>query len=96
MAEPLGRRLYRGLLRGVANVWKPGDIQNQSLLSKVLSEMRLAEGELSRLKTAQKKMDPQELQSILSNFGVESLDRVDSLDLLRRLVDAVEEKSAPA
>jgi hypothetical protein len=94
MAEPLGRRLYRGLLKSMAHVWKPGDIRDHSLLSKVFSAMQLAEGEIGRLKAAQEKTSPDELKLILSNIGIESTDHIQSIDLLRRLVRAVEEKCA--
>ena len=77
-----------------APVLKPADIENQSLLNNVLSEMRLAEGEIGKLKAAQEKIDPKELKLILSNLGIESMDRIDSLDPLRRLMCALEERIA--
>jgi hypothetical protein len=43
MAEPLGRGLYRGVLRDIAKVWNPRDIQDGLVQQKVLDHMRAAE-----------------------------------------------------
>jgi hypothetical protein len=94
MAEPLGRRLYRGLLKGTARVWKPSDVRDQSLLAKVWSVMQAAEEELGKVKAAQEKLSQEELKGILSNLGIESVEQVDSLDMLRRLVVAMGEQTA--
>jgi hypothetical protein len=42
-AEPLGRGLYRGLLRDLARVWNPREIQDESIQRRVLDHMRSAE-----------------------------------------------------
>ncbi len=46
MADPLGRRMYRGLLKAVANVWKPNEISDTATLEKVLTSMQSAEREI--------------------------------------------------
>ena len=52
MAEPLGRGLYRGLLKTVARVWNPSQIKDATLLQKVLADMQTADRELHRLAAA--------------------------------------------
>ncbi|HEY2172041.1 MAG TPA: Rad52/Rad22 family DNA repair protein, partial [Candidatus Angelobacter sp.] len=49
MAEPLGKKLYRGLLKSVAHVWNPSDITDTDLLARVWAEMQIAEQEVTRL-----------------------------------------------
>jgi hypothetical protein len=43
MAEPLGKRLYRGLLKSAARVWNPTEIGDADVLRKVLQQMQAAE-----------------------------------------------------
>jgi len=43
MAEPLNKRLYRGLLKTVARVWNPTEIHEADVLRKVLEHMQAAE-----------------------------------------------------
>jgi hypothetical protein len=50
MAEPLGRRLYRGILRTVARAWNPSEIREADVLGRVLAQMQSAERGLRRLK----------------------------------------------
>jgi hypothetical protein len=94
MAEPLGKSLYRGLLKSVARVWKPAEISDPALLNKVLSAMQSAEAELGKLKVAQEKIGQEELKSILNNFEIKSVDRLNNLDTLQRLVRTLEGQSS--
>ena len=86
MAEPLGRGLYRGLLRDLARVWSPQEIQEIPLLQKVLEHMRSAERGLRRLEAALDKTGPEALLPILRTVGLSSLERVDNLETLKRIV----------
>jgi hypothetical protein len=52
IADTIGRRLYRGVLKSVARVWNPSEIHDQAILQTVLNEMRAADGELRRLDAA--------------------------------------------
>jgi hypothetical protein len=52
LAEPLGKALYRGLLKSVARVWNPNQIQDTALEQRVLAHIaggrtRLASPEIS-------------------------------------------------
>ena len=90
MAEVLGRSLYRGLLRDLARVWSPREIQEISLLQKVLEHMRSAERGLRRAEAALDKTGPEALVSILKTIGLSSLERVDNLETLKRIVSELE------
>lgn len=80
------RGLYRGLLRDLARVWNPREIQEISLLRKVLEHMRSAERGLRRVEAALDKTGPEALVPILKTIGVTSLERVDKLETLKRIV----------
>lgn len=86
MAELLGRGLYRGLLRDLARVWNPREIQDISLLQKVLEHMRSAERGLRRMEAALDKTGPEALLPTLKTIGLSSLERVDNLETLKRIV----------
>ena len=86
MAEQLGRGLYRGLLRDLARVWSPQEIQEIPLLRKVLEHMRSAERGLRRVEAALDKTGPEALVPILRTVGLGSLERVDNLETLKRIV----------
>jgi hypothetical protein len=90
MAKPLGRRLYRGVLRVQANVWNPDRIQDAALQRKVLEQMQSAERGLERLQAALSKTGPVPLERTLQSLNIRSLDQVDSLEMLKRVVLAVE------
>jgi hypothetical protein len=90
MAGLLGKGLYRGLLKAIASVWKPSDITDIVVLEKVLTHMQAAERGLKRLETALYKTGPEPLAVILQSFNLNSLDRVESLDALHKIVLAME------
>lgn len=86
MAEQLGRGLYRGLLRDLARVWNPREIQDISLLQRVLEHMRSAERGLRRVEAALDKTGPEALVGVLKTIGLTSLERVENLETLKRIV----------
>jgi hypothetical protein len=90
MATPLGHRLYRGLLRAQAQVWNPDQIPDVALQRKVLNHMQAAERGLSRLQGALAKVRPAVLERVLQSLKLRSLNHVDSLETLKRVVLAVE------
>jgi hypothetical protein len=93
MAEPLGKKLYRGLLKTVAHVWKPSDITDTALLEKVFGEMQIAEQEVIRLETVRQTISAEDLRPILQSLNLKSLDQVDNLDVMRKLSLALEQKA---
>jgi hypothetical protein len=90
MAELLGKGLYRGLLKTIATAWRPSDIADTMVLEKVLTHMQGAERGLKRLEIALDKTGPEPLAIILQSFNLNSLDRVESLDTLHKIVLALE------
>ena len=90
MAEPLGRRLYRGILKTVARAWNPSEIREGDVLGRVLAQMQSAERGLRRLEAALDKSEPEILGPILRSLRLNSIDQLDSLDSLKRLVLEVE------
>lgn len=93
MAEPLGRGMYRGLLKTVARAWKPSQIQDIALLQKVLAQMRSAERGLRRLEAALAKTGTGSLTTMLRSWNLNSLDQVNDLETLRKIVLTLEAKA---
>lgn len=90
MAQPLGRGLYRGLLRDLARVWSPREIQEISVQQRVLEHMRSAARGLRRLEMGIEKTGPGALVQSLSSLGLRNLERIDNLETLKRIVLEVE------
>ena len=86
MAEPLGWRLYRGLLKTGARVWNPTEISDADVLPKVLAQMQAAERGLLRLEAALDKVGPEALVPILRSLRLTSLNQVDGLESLKKVV----------
>ena len=86
LAEPLGKSLYRGLLKSVARVWDPNQIQDTALQQRVLEHMQAAERGLQRLKSALERVGAEPLTGILNSLRVVSLEKVDSLETLKQIV----------
>ncbi len=95
MAVPLGRGLYRGILRDLARVWNPREIEDTSVQRKVLEHMRCADRGLMRLKAALEKTGPRALAPILQTLGLASLECVDNLEILKRIVLDLESAAKP-
>jgi hypothetical protein len=90
MAERLGRRMYRGLLKHIARVWNPRDIQDAALQQQVLAHMQAAERGLRRLDAAVENVGPEALTRKLRSLNLQSIDVVDNLQTLREIVLALE------
>ncbi|MGD0466758.1 MAG: Rad52/Rad22 family DNA repair protein [Terriglobales bacterium] len=86
MAEPLGWRLYRGLLKTSARVWNPTEIRDADVLRKVLEQMQSAERGLRRLEAALDRVGPETLVPILRSLRLNSLNQVDCLESLKKVV----------
>lgn len=95
MAAPLGRGLYRGILRDLARVWNPREIEDTSVQRRVLEYMRCADRGLVRMKAALEKTGPRALTPILQTLGLASLERVDNLEILKRIVLDLESAAKP-
>jgi hypothetical protein len=82
--------MYRGLLKTLARVWNPKDIQDQALQQKVLAHMQAAERGFRRLDAALERVGPEALTQVLRSLKLQSIDRVDNLQALREIVLAME------
>ena len=91
LEKPLGKGLYRGLLKTVARVWRPSQAQDVALLRKVLAHMQAAERGLRRLETAVGRTGPEALAGILESLKLDSIEKVDSLETLKEIVLKLEE-----
>jgi len=92
MEQLVGKRMYRGLLKSVARVWNPKDIQDQAIQEKVLAHMQAAERGLLRAKAARDKAGLGAFAAVLGSFRLSSLDQVDDLKTLQEIVVALEGK----
>jgi len=92
MELAIGKRMYRGLLKSVAGVWSPKDIQDQAIQEKVLAHMQAAERGLSRAKAARDKAGLGVFAAVLRSLRLSSLGQVDNLNTLKEIVRALESR----
>lgn len=95
MAKPLGKALYRGILKSAAGVWDPKQINDSPVAQRVLEQMHAGERGLERLRAAVETVGTEPLNRIISSLGVRSLERIDTLETLKRLVLSLEELNQP-
>jgi hypothetical protein len=96
MERVVGKRMYRGLLKTVARVWSPKEIQNKAIQEKVMAHMQAAERGLSRAKAARDKAGLGVFAAVLGSLRLGSLDQVDNLKTLQEIVIALEEGATRA
>jgi hypothetical protein len=94
LKQPLGKGLYRGLLKTVARAWKPNQIQDMGLLRRVLVHMQAAQRGLQRLDAALAITGPEAVDPPLRSLQLTSLDRLNSLEALKLVLLAVEEAAS--
>jgi len=82
--------MYRGLLKTLARVWNPKDIQDPANQQKVLAHMQAAERGFRRLDAALDRVGPEPLTQILRSLKLQSIHLVDNLQTLREIVVALE------
>jgi hypothetical protein len=56
MEQVVGKRMYRGLLKSLARVWNPKDIQDPQTQERVLAQLQVAERGLRRAESAREKV----------------------------------------
>jgi len=93
LVEPLGKVMYRGLLKTVARVWKPNEIRDPAVLQKVLTSMQSAADSFRRLEAAREKTGSEAMNEILKSLGIRSLANLNDLETLQQLVLRLEEKA---
>ncbi len=90
MEQLVGKRMYRGLLKSVARVWNPKDIQDPAIQQKVLAQMQAAERGLRRAEAARERAGLAAFAGVLGSLRLSSLGQVDNLNTLREIVVALE------
>lgn len=90
MEQVVGKRMYRGLLKTVARVWNPRDIQDPETQQKVLAHMQAAERGLNCAKATRDKAGLAAFAGVLGSLRLSSLDQVDNLKTLQEIVIALE------
>jgi SpoVK/Ycf46/Vps4 family AAA+-type ATPase len=90
MEKVIGKRMYRGVLKSVARVWNPNDIQDKAIQGKVLAHMQAAERGLRRAELAREKAGLATFARILGSLRLSSLDQADNLKTLQEIVVALE------
>lgn len=90
MAEPLGKCLYRGLLKRVARAWKPSDISEVTILRTLLGDMQEGDRMLNQLAAMLNETGPERLPKLLRSLGFHSLQQVDNLDALGKILAFLE------
>jgi hypothetical protein len=90
MEQVVGKRMYRGLLKTVARVWDPKDIQDPQIQQRVLAHMQAAERGLHRAEAARDRAGLAAFAAVLGSLRLSSLDQVDNLKTLQEIVVALE------
>ena len=90
MEQALGKRMYRGLLKTLARVWNPKDIQDPAIEERVLTHMQAAERGFRRAEAARDKTGMAVFAAILGSLRLRSLNQVDNLKTLQEIVVALE------
>lgn len=90
MEKVVGKRMYRGILKSVARVWNPKDIQDKAIQERVLAHMQAAQRGLRRAEAAREKAGLATFARVLGSLRLSSLDHVDNLKTLQEIVTALE------
>jgi hypothetical protein len=91
LEDSVRKGIYRGLLKAVARVWKPTQIRDVVVLSKVLEHMQGTQRGMRRLAAAIDATGPEALVPILQSLKLSSLDRVINLETLKQIVLQLEQ-----
>ena len=96
MERVVGKRMYRGLLKSLARVWNPKEIQDRETQERVLAHLQAAERGLRRAESAREKVGLAAFAGILGSLRLSSLGQVDNLKTLQEIVVALEEAASRA
>jgi hypothetical protein len=96
MEKKLGKKIYHGLLKDLARVWIPTQIQDAATQEKVLKHMQAAERGFQRLDAALEKVGKEPLIAVLKSLNIKTLVQVADLGTLHKIVLALEAKAGLA
>ena len=81
--------MYRGILKSVARVWNPKEIQDKAIQERVLAHMQAAERGLRRAEAAREKAGLATFARVLGSLRLSSLDQADNLKTLQEIVSTL-------
>jgi hypothetical protein len=90
MEKVVGKRMYRGILKSVARVWNPKEIQDKAIQEKVFAYLQAADRGLRRAGAAREKAGLAAFARVLRSLRLSSLDQVDNLKTLQEIIVALE------
>jgi SpoVK/Ycf46/Vps4 family AAA+-type ATPase len=90
MEQAVGKRMYRGILKSVARVWNPKEIQDKAIQEKVFAYLQAADRGLRRAGAAREKAGLAAFARVLRSLRLSSLDQVDNLKTLQEIIVALE------
>ncbi len=90
METKIGKRLYRGLLKRVARVWSPDQINDIAVRQQVFAQMQGAERGIARLEAAEARLAPETVQRIITLLNAPP-QKIEDLQTLHSLVVALED-----
>ena len=82
------------MLKNVARVRRPAQIHNMALLRKALAHMQAVERGLRRQEAAVDLTGPDALARILESLKLDSMERIDNLEVLKEIVLKLEQIAA--
>lgn len=93
LKQPIGRAMYRQILRTVARKFRPTDIKEAAVLQRVLLHMEGAARGFKRLQAALASTGPEALGAILQRLHISSVQQIDNLKVLHTVVSALEARA---
>ena len=90
MEQLVGKRMYRGLLKSVARVWNPIDIQDLEMQQKVWPTCKRPNEDYVGPKPHEKGLVWPAFAGVLGSLRLSSLGQVDNLKTLQEIVVALE------
>ena len=93
MEQKIGKRMYRGLLKRVANVWSPRKIHDAAIGTDVLERMQSAARGFERLHAACTRFKPEALHAFYRTLDAPKPTEIEDLKTLKRVVLALEKEA---
>ena len=93
MHDNLGSQIYRKMLKMLARVWEPKQIQDPQLARKVLADMKIVENRLMRAAHALETIGKPAFEETIQSFHLRSVRDFADLAVLEQIVAALEAKA---
>ena len=93
MHDNLGSQIYRKMLKMLARVWEPKQIQDPQLARKVLADMKIVENRLMRAAHALETIGKPAFEETIQSFHLRSVRDFADLAVLEQIVAALEARA---